>query len=44
MLLNVIGNVSKLYKQDDMQIKRSIASSIYPKKLVFDGKGFKLMK
>jgi hypothetical protein len=24
-----------------MQIKRAIASSIYPKKLVFDGKGFR---
>jgi site-specific DNA recombinase len=39
--LNVIGNVSKLYQQGDMQIKRAIASSIFPKKLVFDGKGFR---
>jgi site-specific DNA recombinase len=38
--LNVIGSISKLYKQGDMQIKRAIASSIFPKKLVFDGTGF----
>lgn len=39
--MNAIGNVSKLYKQGDMQIKRAIASSIFPKKLVFDGTGFR---
>jgi site-specific DNA recombinase len=39
--LNVIGNVSKLYKQGDVQIKRAIATSIFPKKLVFDGKEFR---
>ncbi|WP_316795627.1 recombinase family protein [Pedobacter agri] len=39
--LNAIGNVSKLYKHGDIQIKRAIASSIYPKKIEFDGSGFR---
>lgn len=39
--LNAIGNVPKLYKQGDMQIKRATASSIFPKKFLFDGNRFR---
>lgn len=39
--LNAISSISKRYKQGDMEIKRMIASSIYPKKVEFDGTEFR---
>lgn len=39
--LNAISSISKRYKQGDMETKRMIASSIYPKKVEFDGTQFR---
>jgi site-specific DNA recombinase len=39
--LNAVSNISNRYKQGDIETKRIIASSIYPKKPEFDGTEFR---